>query len=176
VPAAEVGAALESREVDLAIGIFEPFQRGIIEETLFHERYVAITARSRRGAGSGALTAGALSAASLVFASPTATYHEGVQRMVEELGLAGRALVHTRHYAALPELVTTTDLLAIVPLLFARSLLARWPIRVHELPGKAIEYDVRMIWHETATNDPAHGWLRALVRRLFSQSSNGKPT
>jgi DNA-binding transcriptional LysR family regulator len=96
--------------------------------------------------------------------------------MIEEFGLAGRALVHARHYAALPELVTTTDLLAIVPLLFARTLMPRWPIRVHELPGKTIEYDVRMIWHETATNDPAHGWLRALVRRLFRQSSNGRPT
>jgi len=102
-------------------------------------------------------------------ASPTATYHESVQRMLDDLGLAERTVVHARHYAALAELVTTTDLLAIVPQMYARALAARWSVRLHELPGRAPEYDVRMLWHQTATNERAHAWLRALVRRLFAR-------
>ncbi len=181
VPAVEVDAALEAHDIDLAIGILTPARRGIAAETLFHERYVAITAlawpgsATRRVAGPGAgrrggrLTPGALAGAALAVASPTATYHERVPRMLEELGLAERTRVHARHYAALPELVTSTDLMAIVPESYARSLLARWSIRVHALPGAGLEYDVRMLWHEAASGDRAHGWLRALVRRLFAR-------
>ena len=170
VLASELNAALESHDVDLAIGILTPGHRGIVDETLFHERYVAITARDWKSAGGtsgGALTARALASTSLAVASPTATYHESVQRMLEDFGLAEHTVVHARHYAALPELVTTTDLLAIVPQSYAQALTSRWRIRVHELPVQGLEYDVRMLWHETASNDRAHTWLRALVRRLF---------
>jgi DNA-binding transcriptional LysR family regulator len=177
VPAPELSAALESRDVDLAIGILAPTHRGIVSETLFHEHYVAITApdwKPANGATGDALTAAALASASLAVASPTATYHESVQRMLDELGLAERTVVRARHYAALPELVTTTDLLAIVPQSYASVLAPRWRIRVHNLPGQAPEYDVRMVWHETATNDPAHAWLRARVRQLFARGSAGR--
>ncbi|MCC7460962.1 MAG: LysR family transcriptional regulator, partial [Gammaproteobacteria bacterium] len=177
IPAAELDAALEAHDIDLAVGILAPRHRGIAAETLFHERYVAITA-ARRGAGArlggGArghrLSPRQLAGAALAVASPTATYHETVPRMLEELGLVERTCVHARHYAALPELVTTTDLLAIVPQSYARSLRARWPIQVHALPGAGLEYDVRMLWHESASDDRAHAWLRALLRRLFARA------
>jgi DNA-binding transcriptional LysR family regulator len=177
VPAPELSAALESRDVDLAIGILAPTHRDVVSETLFHERYVAITAldwKPANGVTGDALTAAALASASLAVASPTATYHESVQRMLDDLGLAERTVVRARHYAALPELVTTTDLLAIVPQSYASVLEPRWRIRVRNLPGQAPEYDVRMVWHETATNDPAHAWLRARVRQLFARGSAGR--
>ena len=50
VPAPLIGAALASREVDLAIGILAPAQRDIASEKLFHERFVAITATGWRPA------------------------------------------------------------------------------------------------------------------------------
>jgi DNA-binding transcriptional LysR family regulator len=169
VSAAELDAALEAHDIDLAIGILTPTRRGIAAETLFHERYVAITAAQSAAWRGARLTRRRLAGAALAAASPTATYHERGAH-ARELGLAER-LVHARHYAALPELVTSTDLLAIVPESYARSLLARWPIRVYALPGAGLEYDVRMLWHESANGDRAHAWLRALVRRLFARAA-----
>ena len=90
--------------------------------------------------------------------------------MLDASHLAGSTVVHTRHYAALPELVMSTDLLAIVPQMFARSMGTRWPVRVWALPGDALRYDVQMLWHVTASREPSHVWLRALVRRLFARS------
>jgi len=103
-------------------------------------------------------------------ASAIATYHESVQRMLDALHLTASTVVYTRHYAALPELVMSTDLLAIVPQMYARAMGTRWPVRVWALPGKALRYDVRMLWHVTASREPSHLWLRALVRRLFTRS------
>jgi hypothetical protein len=40
---------------------------------------------------------------------------------------------------------------------------------VRALPGDAPQYDVQMVWHATAEREPAHLWLRALVRRLFAR-------
>jgi DNA-binding transcriptional LysR family regulator len=174
VPVHAVSAALESRDVDLAIGILATTHRGVVGETLFHERYVAVTARDWRppvGAAGDTLTARQLAASPLAVASPTATYHESVQRMLDTLKLSERTVVHARHYAALPELVTTTDLLAIVPQSYARSMASRWPVCVRALPGDAPQYDVQMVWHATAEREPAHLWLRALVRRLFSRGA-----
>ncbi len=64
---------------------------------------------------------------------------------------------------------TCTDLMAIVPQMFADSLTPRFDVRVWELPGHGPAYNVRMVWHQSATNDPAHAWLRGQVRRLFSR-------
>ncbi len=172
VPAPAVASALEARDVDLAIGILESAQRGIETETLFHERYVAVTARGWRPRGRAArstLTARELASAPLAVASPTATYHESVQRMLDAMGLSERTVVHARHYAALPELVTRTDLLAIVPQMYARAIAARWPVRVWALWGEAPQYDVQMLWHATAEREASHVWLRSLVRRLFAR-------
>ena len=37
------------------------------------------------------------------------------------------------------------------------------------LPDHGPRYDVRMVWHQTATHDLAHAWLRSVVRRLFQR-------
>ena len=172
VPAAAVGRALESREIDLALGILEAKRHGIVSETLFSEHYVALTASGwhpadgRRGA---TLSAAQLAQSSLVTAAPTATFHDGVDRMLAALQLGDRVVLRTRHHGALPLLVTGSDLLAIVPLMYARSLLPRYDLRLWELPGHGPAYDVRMLWHDSVTQDPGHQWLRDLVRTLFAR-------
>ena len=172
VPAAAVGRALESREIDLALGILEAKRHGIASETLFSEHYVALTASGwhpadgRRGA---TLSAAQLAQSSLVTAAPTATFHDGVDRMLAALQLGDRVVLRTRHHGALPLLVTGSDLLAIVPLMYARSLLPRYDLRLWELPGHGPAYDVRMLWHDSVTQDPEHQRLRDLVRTLFAR-------
>ncbi len=202
VDAARVSAALEARDIDLAIGILLPEHVGIASESLFHEHFVAITgsrwrpAVGRAGKGSSAasgrpkeglspsggsarsakgatLSPQQLALASLAVAAPTATFHGSVESMLARLKLSDRAVVRARHYGALPELVTCTDLMAIVPQMFAGSLASRYDVRVWELPGHGPHYNVRMVWHESASNDAAHVWLREWVRRLFARPDRG---
>ena len=106
-------------------------------------------------------------------ATPTATVHGGVEARLKQLKLAGRAVLHARHFGALPELVLRSDLLAIVPRMFAESLAPRYEVRIWELPDVAPTYAVRMLWHASASGDAAHAWLRALVKRLFARGADG---
>jgi DNA-binding transcriptional LysR family regulator len=172
VAAEVVSAALEARDIDIAIGILKPGHRGIASETLFSERFVGITARDwapPAGRAGKALTARQLADAALAVATPTATVHGSVETRLKQLKLADHAIVHARHYAALPELVSRTDLLAIVPRMYAESLAPRFAVRIWELPDVAPSYEVRMLWHPSANGDAAHAWLRALLKRLFAR-------
>ncbi len=191
VAAEQVSTALEARDIDLAIGILKPAHRGIASEPLFHEGFVGITSpdwtppagsvptRSKGRAlsawkgGGRSLTAQQLARAAIAVATPTATVHGGVEARLKQLKLADRAVLHARHFGALPELVARTDLLAIVPRMYAESLAPRYAVKIWELPGVAPEYEVRMLWHPSADSDPAHAWLRALLKRLFARPGRG---
>lgn len=170
VAAQQVSAALEAQEINLAIGILGPSHVSVASERLFQENFVAITASGWRPASGRMgpnLSARQLAGASLAVASPAATFHGSVDLMLNKLKLNDRIVFHARHYGALPEMVTRTDLLAIVPLMYAKSLAPRYDVRIWGLADHGPRYDVSMVWHKSVTADPAHIWLRALVRRLF---------
>jgi DNA-binding transcriptional LysR family regulator len=67
-----------------------------------------------------------------------------------------------------------SDLLAIVPRMFAESLAPRDAVRIWELPDVGPAYEVRMLWHASASDDAAHAWLRSVVMRLFRRHDGGQ--
>ena len=171
VAANDVAAALEAREIDIAIGILQPKHRGIRTELLFSEHYVAVSAPQWRpvsGRSGKMLTAQQLGEASFVVASPTATFHASVEQMLVRLKLEDRIVLRARHFGALPDLAMTLDLLSIVPQMYARYLRERYDFRVWGIPG-APDYEVRLVWHSSTDGDASHQWMRALVQQLFKR-------
>ena len=172
VDALQAGAALDAHDIDLAIGILSPSHKSIASEQLFQERFVAITTsgwRPDKYHNGTSLSVRQLAAASLAVASPAETFHGSVDLMLTKLKLNDRIVLRARHYGALPELVTHSDLMAIVPLMYANSLAPRYDVLIWELPDQMPHYDVSMLWHQAATHDLAHTWLRSLVRQLFQR-------
>jgi DNA-binding transcriptional LysR family regulator len=176
VPAEVLPQALEAREIDLAIGILHPRQRGIQADLLFSEEYVAVSAASwapkQGGRARTRLTREQLGQAHLAVASPAATFHASVEQMLQRLGLTGRVAVRAKHFGALPDLALASDLLTIVPAMYARDLRRRHGLRIWTLPDTALaQYDVRLVWHTATAHDPAQQWIRALVQRLFRRGA-----
>lgn len=171
VAANNVAAALEAREIDLAVGILQPKHRGIRSELLFREHYVAVAApdwRPASGRSGRVLTAQQLAEAAFVVASPTATFHGSVEQMLTRMKLEDRIVLRARHFGALPDLAMSSDLLSIVPEMYANNLRKRYDFRVWGIPN-APTYEVRIVWHSSTDNDPAHQWMRALVQKLFKR-------
>jgi DNA-binding transcriptional LysR family regulator len=177
VAAKDVPAALESRDIDFAIGILQPQHRGVRADLLFREHYVAMTSprwRPASGKSGRTLSARQLAEASLVVAAPTATFHGSVEQMLQRLKLSDRVVIRARHFGALPELALNTDLLTIVPQMYAANVGQRLDMRVWELPRAAApRYEVRLVWHASTAKDPAHQWIRAQVHRLFGRTPAG---
>ncbi len=172
VPAERVADALARREIDLAIGMMDPKQRGLHSTLLFRERYLALSSldcppewRERTG----------FHQASLVVAAPTATYHQGIAESLERHKLAHRIVVRARHYAAVPDLVARGRLVAIVPEMFARMACARQPLAMWPVPLRVPPYEVGMVWHAATDTDPAQQWLRDRVLRLFRRARPQTP-
>ncbi len=171
VAAADVATALETRDIDCAVGILQPRQHSIRAEPLFREQYVALTSpdwRPASGRAAPSLSTQQLAGASLVVASPTATFHSSVEEMLVKLKLADRIVLRARHFGALPELARSTDLVAIVPDMYARNVGERYDLRIWRLP-QAPKYEVRLVWHASTAQEPAQQWLRALIHTLFGR-------
>ncbi len=177
VAAEDLPLALEARDIDFAIGILDTHQRGVRADLLFSEHYVAMTSphwRPRSGTVGRALSARQLSESQFVLASPTATFHGGVERMLVRMKLADRIVLRARHFGALPELARCTDLLTIVPEMYAANVRQQQDMRIWDLPRSAsARYDVKLVWHESTARDPAHQWMRAQVHRLFGRNPAG---
>lgn len=168
VPAERVADALALREIDLAIGVMDPKQRGLRSTLLFRERYLALSSRDcpaawRRRSG--------FHDAALVVASPTATYHQGIAETLERHELGHRIVVRARHYASMPDLVSRGQLVAIVPEMFAQMACAQRPLAMWPVPLKMPPYEVGIVWHAATDADAAQTWLRNLVLRLFRRGS-----
>lgn len=169
VSAEQLAAALEAREVDLALGFLQPHHKGVRSESLFSGTYVAISAPDWRPASGRIgpnLTRRQMAEAAYVVAAPTATLHGGVAMEFARMKLEHRIVLRARHFGALPELALDTDLLSIVPQMYARKLSQRYGFRIWGITG-ALTYEVRLVWHGSTDRDPAHRWMRDLVRELF---------
>jgi DNA-binding transcriptional LysR family regulator len=157
--------------IDMAVGILQAKHRGISSELLFREHYVAVAAKAWRPVGGqlgNKLSPEQLAQASFVVASPTATFHASVEQMLIRMKLQERIVLRARHFSALPDLALNSDLLSIVPEMFARRLLLRYDLQTWQIP-ESPAYEVRLVWHSSTDHDPAHQWMRALVKHLFQR-------
>ncbi len=168
VAAPQVSGALESRDIDLAIGILQAQHRGIRRERLFKEHFMAVASPEWRPspAGRGPLGREQLGRARFVVVSPLATYHGSVEAMLERMRLQDRIALRTRHFGAVADLVRGSGNLALIPQMYALDLAARQGLKAYRIED-APSYEVHLLWHGSTERDEAHQWMRALVKRLF---------
>lgn len=173
VAAQDVPAALDAREIDFAIGILQSNHKSVQQDMLFEENYVAVSSKKWRPATGPVLrklSMPQLEKAKFVIASPTATFQGGVEKILYEHKLTNQIIIRARHFGAIPELTLHTDLLAIVPMMYAKSLATRFEFRIWELPISSLRYTVNLLWHNCTDHDGAHLWMREQIRTLFSNS------
>lgn len=175
VAAQDVPSALDAREIDFAIGILHSKHKNIQMEKLFEESYVAVSSKHWNPAVGNPrkhLSMSQLKQARFVIASPTATFQGGVEKVLYEHQLAHQIILRARHFGAIPELTLRTDLLAIVPMMYARTLASQFEFRIWELPITSLKYTVNFLWHNSTNHDAAHLWMRQQIRSLFSEKSD----
>ncbi|MFM6991982.1 MAG: LysR family transcriptional regulator, partial [Rhodoferax sp.] len=176
VTAQDVSSALDARDIDFAIGILHSQHKNIHQEALFEENYVAVSSGDWRPGGKTPrrqLNLQQVENARFVIASPTATFQTGVEKLLYEHQLSRQVVLRARHFGAIPELISHTDVLAIVPRMYAQSLASRLGFQIWELPMSTLNYTVNLLWHNSTNHDGAHLWMRQQIRRLFS--SHEKP-
>jgi DNA-binding transcriptional LysR family regulator len=153
----DVQPALDQRRIDLALG-YLPEIHGTRHEQLIADHYVLVRRRGHPRADTSSL-------AGLEFV--VANSHPEPEKALRRMGLGEQIRLLLPHYSAVPDVLTHTDLAALVP----QRPAARWA-RHFPLLLEPIEIDLPHLgiwahWSWRADADPGHRWLRETLAELY---------
>jgi DNA-binding transcriptional LysR family regulator len=69
----------------------------------------------------------------------------------------------TGNVMALPYVIATTDLVALVPAWFAAKVAPLHGLRLVRIGGQPPLANIRLFWHENFETDPGHLWMRSII-------------
>lgn len=97
-----------------------------------------------------------------------------LDRILAEHGVERRVALRCQHYFAAAQVVSQTGALLTMPRTYARELARVLPLAVHEPPFPVPALEIMMYWHADRDADPAHTWLRELIRTRAEHVINQK--
>lgn len=163
----EIALALDSGSLDFAIG-FLPSVHDTQRARLLDDSYVVLLREGHPGAPKGPARRSALAGlARLDYVAVRS--HPETMRILQSLGLEDRVRLTAAHFLALPAIVRSTDLCAVMPRAIAHGFVAGGGCRIVELDVPLREFTVSLHWSRRHESDPAHRWIKALILRLFRQ-------
>ncbi len=180
VPAQRMrGVALESGDVDLAVGYFEEFEGSIHQQVLFEEHYVGIVRANHPTIHDTISFEQFLQTPHLVY-QPSGGGHSSQESVVDKAfwaaGVERRVAVRVAHTMGITSMVSNTDLLVVVPHRLARACVALVDVTVLELPIDIPKFNIAQYWHERFHTDPGNRWLRSVFARLYGRQSMPEPS
>ncbi|MFC0710564.1 LysR family transcriptional regulator [Azorhizophilus paspali] len=147
----------EQGDIDLAFHISAEAPPSLRRKPLFTERYV-LAGRIGHPRLKRRPTLAQLCKLDHVIVSPDGGGFHGVtDTALAELGMTRRVALSVPHFLFLVSVLTSTDLVAMVPSRLVRDNDA---LQVVEPPLEVPGFEMLMLWHERVHRDPAHQWLR----------------
>ncbi|WP_157268908.1 LysR family transcriptional regulator [Azohydromonas aeria] len=166
-PHGEIAAALDGGQLDFAIG-FLPTVLETRQQPLLRDRYVLlVSAAHPLAARAGAVDAAALQALEFV----AVRSHGETLRILQQLGLQERVRLACGNFLALPAIVRSTALAAVLPRDVALDFAAHGGCAVLEAALPSPEFTVSLHWSRRFEADAAQRWVRELLLRLFGQAA-----
>ncbi|MEM1044529.1 MAG: LysR family transcriptional regulator [Pseudomonadota bacterium] len=159
-------------KVSLGFGVVEdgPVLDNVRSQALLEDRQVCLMRKDHPLARDG-MTLSGYAAAPHALLSITGKGGSRIDDLLKQHGLSRSIALRVTHFLAIGAVVAGTDLITTVPELLAREVMTE-DLRVTELPAelRAPTFAVSQIWHERFTEDPAHLWLRRLIKAECQRS------
>lgn len=174
-----IGSSLRERladgEVDLAIGYLPDLEvDSIFRQRLASNTYVCV-ARRGHPALKGGLTKAVYQALGHVVIATPAKSTSLLERTLERQRIARRIVLSTPHHLSLVAVISSSDLIATIPLGTALDFAKRGGIEVLALPFRPPMFGVHQYWHRRTHNEPRNRWLREQLRQLFDPERPPQP-
>lgn len=159
---------LERGEVDLALLTPESTPPDLHARRLFDEHYIGVMRADHPAASQLPLSLDHFCQLNHALVSYSGRGFEGItDRQLAQLGLSRQVLLSTQSFLMLPEIVRSTDLVALLP---ARLVTGMTDLLCFEPPLPVPGFTKVAAWHERAHSDVAQRWLRQL---LFTLCTDG---
>lgn len=156
---------LDAGHVDMALGAFQGLSGGILQRMLFRQGYATLFRKYHPTAHEG-MGVKAFRAERHLMVSHAAPYGQANQAL-ERAGVVLAAHFSVPHFAAVPYIVSATDLLATVPRKLADSAAPRFGLSILTPPVRVPALQSNLYWHRRFQRDGGNQWLRALIVDSF---------
>lgn len=156
--------ALASGRADLAIGVRTTLPADAMTTHLFDDGFVCVVREGHPSVGR-TLSLARFVALSHLLISPRGEPGSPVDTALAALGKSRRIAVRTHTFLSAPLVVAQTDLVLTGPRRVLVPMAAALGLRLLPPPVELRTFAVHMAWHPRVQHDPAHAWLRGLVKR-----------
>ena len=166
-PPGQLAEALQSGEVDLAVGYFPGLQgAAIYQQRLFTHSFVCIVRKGHPLSGTQLTKAQFLEAQHAVVHQEGKS-HEVFEEALAAQGLERRVLLRIPHFLSIPLVVAESDLIVTVPYAIGMSFARMTGLRILRPPIQVAPAEVKQHWHARFHHDRVNQWLRGAVAELF---------
>ncbi|MFT4116693.1 LysR family transcriptional regulator [Bradyrhizobium sp.] len=154
--------ALESGEIDLAIGYFPDLVGpNIATEDLFDHPFTCIVRKDHPTIGD-SLSLEQFLAADHIVVNQQGRSQEIFERRVRDLKLQRRVVLHLPHFMSVPQLIATSDMISTVPFSLG-AWYANAGLKLLPPPVSIPLIELKQHWHRRMDNEPAVRWLQSIV-------------
>jgi DNA-binding transcriptional LysR family regulator len=156
----------ETGQVDIGVGYCVNPPGELRIRPAFEEQLVCI-AREGHGSIQGSLTLEQFTATRQVQIRPgDLRYAVLLDNALSALGLTARIGVVVYDFIVAPEVVASSDMIAVVPERMAHKFARSAGLQILPLPVEIPPLTFSMIWHERTHREPVYQWLREIVLEL----------
>ena len=136
---------------------------------LFLERFVCVVRRDHRQVGERLSLDSFCALDHLLVSTSGSSFTAPADDVLAAMGRHRRVRLSVPHFLLVPEILTRSDMIAVLPERLARGYSDR--LRVFELPFEMPPFTIAEVWHERTHRDPALVWLRQTLAELTHGSA-----
>jgi DNA-binding transcriptional LysR family regulator len=169
IPAA-MEQQLASGEADLVIATPNPDLPHLRTCRLFDETYVLIARRGHPCLSADLTIDKYVQLEHVVVSRRGGGFKTPVDRALEALGHRRNVVMSAASFLFIPEIVSASDLVALVPRRLFHTESER--LTMMEVPWLAEQFNVSLIWHERSHGHAGQRWIRELIASLVATSAD----
>lgn len=167
--ALELPQALESGQVEMAIGFFPDLERpGFFMQRLFEHRFVCLIRKDHPRVKGDKIPLSVFLELPHAVVEPEGRSHELFEDLLRSKGLERRVQLSIPHFMSVPAIVAATDMIVTVPQALADYFVRFGDLRIVHPPVNTQPYPLKQHWHARFNADPALKWLRGEIVQIYS--------
>ncbi|MFZ6820596.1 LysR family transcriptional regulator [Undibacterium sp. Ji22W] len=163
-------AELETGRIDITLGAFDQVSDALYHRRLFRQDYVCMYRRGHPVMREGISNKEFLSVEHLIVSTRENPYDK-INQSLEKVGITASNSFTVPHFSSVPYIVSSTNLVVIVPQKLAVSAAEPFRLNFCKPPIKLPTLQTNIFWHRRFAQDEGNQWLRNLLVECFSDGA-----
>jgi DNA-binding transcriptional LysR family regulator len=160
--------AIDTGDIDIAIGLFSAPCSWHQQQHLFKEEYVGVCRQQHPYLPENLSIENYLAVQHLLVSPTHEDLSSSVDTFLSEQKIKRDVALSVPHFLIAPLIIAKTDLVATMPVKIAISCAVNFDLRLFSLPFEVKGFLVNMLWHTKNDKDCAHLWLRQIISSVCS--------